>query len=102
MFINYYGISETCAKSQYSVLTALAGEWRPCTSGGRLRFAHAITFFVASQGQLFSKKNQKETPTTDIGKIFCPGGKSLAISPSYPHANTIAFPGDQNLLYTHN
>ena len=49
--------------------------WRPRTSGGRLRFARAITYLLHHR-----LKETKGIRTKKTGKILCLGGKKLTIS----------------------
>ena len=77
------------------------------TSSGRLRFAQAIAHLLRHRFGRFvkrkkKKERKKETPTKKIDQIFCLGGKRLAILPTDPYANIIAFPGDDNFSIVHN
>ena len=44
----------------------------------------------------------KATPQNRLVKFFCLGGKRYTILPTYPHANIIAFVGEDNFSNRHN
>ena len=72
------------------------------TGGGRLRLglAHAVKYVLHHEFGHFVKGNKNYTLKKDWSN-FLRWRQKEAIWPTYPHANILAFPGDDNLSNTH-
>ena len=91
------GLTSVKFKNKCFDQAILAGDqWRPRTSGGRLHFEHTITHLLRHRFGHFVKGTKKIT-YKKINQNFCLAGKRQEILPIYPHANILAFPGNDNL-----
>ena len=67
--------------------------WRPVVAAYQWwpPFAHAITHLLQNRFGHFVKENKRNI-YKNIDQIFCLGGKTQAIVPTYSHSNAIAVP----------